>query len=68
MNSSDTHSSPPVALSALILLAHYHGISANPADILHRYAAAGDLSQTEWLPAANFRQAFSRLNPPQMPV
>ena len=52
MNPSDTHSSPPVALSALILLAHYHGISANPADILHRYAAAGDLSQTEWLLAA----------------
>ena len=52
MNPSDTHSPPPVALSALILLAHYHGISANPADILHRYAAAGDLSQTEWLLAA----------------
>ena len=43
-------------------------LPANPADILHRYAAAGDLSQTEWLPAANFRQAFSRFNPPQMPV
>ncbi len=52
MNSSDAQSSPPIALSALILLAHYHGISANPADISHRYAAGGDLSQTEWLLAA----------------
>ena len=52
MNPSDTHSPSPVALSALILLAHYHGISANPADLAHRYAAAGDLSQTEWLLAA----------------
>lgn len=48
-----TASSPPSALSALILLAHYHGIAANPADILHRFSADGtDLSQTEWLLAA----------------
>lgn len=42
------------ALSALILLAHYHGIAANPADILHRFAdgKSEDLSLEQWLLAA----------------
>ena len=42
------------ALSALILLAHYHGIAANPADILHRFAdgKSEDLSREQWLLAA----------------
>ncbi len=47
-----TASSSP-ALSALILLAHYHGIAVNPADVLHRFSGNGtDLDQSEWLLAA----------------
>ncbi|CKK19040.1 ABC transporter family protein [Neisseria meningitidis] len=30
-------SAPLPALSALIILAHYHGIAANPADIQHEF-------------------------------
>lgn len=52
--SSASHpSSPAPALAALILMAHFHGVAANPADILHRFAANGqDLTETEWLLAA----------------
>ena len=50
-------SSPPsdsrLALSALLLLAHFHGIAVNAADIAHRFAASGkDLTEQEWLLAA----------------
>lgn len=40
------------ALSALIILAHYHGMAVNPADIKHRFSESTDLSITEWLLAA----------------
>ena len=40
------------ALSALIVLTHYHGIAINPADITHRFTESTDLSMTEWLLAA----------------
>ncbi|ULJ68459.1 type I secretion system permease/ATPase [Wielerella bovis] len=49
-------STPKPALAGLIVLAHYHGIAANPADIQHHFSVSGslngDLSQTEWLLAA----------------
>lgn len=45
--------STPIALNALLLMAHYHGIAANGEEILHRFAEhKHDLSQTEWLLAA----------------
>ena len=45
---------PCPALSALIILAHYHGIAANPADIQHEFcvSAQSDLNETQWLLAA----------------
>lgn len=45
---------PLPALSALIILAHYHGIAANPADIQHEFCASAqsDLNETQWLLAA----------------
>ncbi|HEZ0678251.1 TPA: type I secretion system permease/ATPase [Neisseria meningitidis] len=47
-------SAPLPALSALIILAHYHGIAANPADIQHEFCASAqsDLNETQWLLAA----------------
>lgn len=58
-------------LSGLIVLAHYHGIATNPADILHHFSASknSDLTQIEWLLAAKklqlkakvVRQSLSRL-------
>ncbi len=47
-------SAPLPALSALIILAHYHGIAANPADIQHEFctSAQSDLNETQWLLAA----------------
>ncbi|CKK13169.1 ABC transporter family protein [Neisseria meningitidis] len=47
-------SAPLPALSALIILAHYHGIPANPADIQHEFctSAQSDLNETQWLLAA----------------
>ena len=51
MQTFDTVSHP--ALSALILLAHFHGIAANPADIVHRFGSgSADLSLDQWLLAA----------------
>lgn len=48
---SIAHTKP--ALSALIILAHYHGIAVNPADIQHQFAnSTNDLNETEWLLAA----------------
>ena len=59
------------ALSALIVLAHYHGIAVNPADVLHQFSSSlkDDLSETDWLLAAKslalkakvVRQSVSRL-------
>ena len=51
---AQTTPTPKPALSALIILAHFHGIAANPADIMHRFSGCpnGDLSETEWLLAA----------------
>ncbi len=45
---------PLPALSALIILAHCHGIAANPADIQHEFCASAqsDLNETQWLLAA----------------
>nr|WP_101132701.1 type I secretion system permease/ATPase [Neisseria meningitidis] len=47
-------SAPLPALSALIILAHYHGIAANPVDIQHEFctSAQSDLNETQWLLAA----------------
>ncbi|CKK20086.1 ABC transporter family protein [Neisseria meningitidis] len=47
-------SAPLPALSALIILAHYPGIAANPADIQHEFctSAQSDLNETQWLLAA----------------
>lgn len=45
--------SPPLSLSALLVMAHYHGIAASGGDLLHRFASNGrDLDQDEWLLAA----------------
>ncbi|PIT47763.1 peptidase C39 [Snodgrassella alvi] len=43
---------PSIAVSALVLLAHFHGIAVNPADIMHRYAEQNDLKIEQWLLAA----------------
>lgn len=43
---------PNTALAALIMLAQYHGVAVNPADITHRFASNGDLNMQEWLLAA----------------
>ncbi len=50
--SQNANSSQNLALSALILLAHFHGVAANPADIAHRFARQDDLDVNEWLLAA----------------
>ncbi len=69
---------PQPALSALIILAHYHGIAANPADIMHHFSGSlkHDLDQTEWLLAAKklelkakvTRQPINRLPMLNLPV
>ncbi|NUE67280.1 type I secretion system permease/ATPase [Snodgrassella sp. ESL0253] len=41
-----------IAVSALVLLAHFHGMAVNPADIMHRYAEQNDLKIEQWLLAA----------------
>lgn len=52
-NLSETdNSSHKLALSALMLLAHFHGVAANPADIAHRFMSGDDLDVNEWLLAA----------------
>lgn len=71
-------SSHSPALSALIILAHYHGIAANPADIMHQFSGSpnGDLNETEWLLAAKqlglkakvVRQSLSRLPMTTLPA
>ncbi len=43
---------PSIAVSALVLLAHFHGMAVNPADIMHRYAEQNDLKIEQWLLAA----------------
>lgn len=43
---------PSIAVSALVLLAHFHGLAVNPADIMHRYAEQNDLKIEQWLLAA----------------
>lgn len=43
---------PSIAVSTLVLLAHFHGIAVNPADIMHRYAEQNDLKIEQWLLAA----------------
>lgn len=51
LNSSSNQSS--TALNALIIMAHYHGIAVNSADVLHQFSEDGhDLSQMQWLLAA----------------
>lgn len=61
MTSSENASSSNLALSALVLLAHFHGIAANPADISHRFASKGDLDIDEWLLAAKDLQLKTKL-------
>lgn len=75
---AQTTPTPKPALSALIILAHFHGIAANPADILHRFSGSpnGDLSETEWLLAAKqlelkakiVRQPLARLYMASLPA
>ena len=49
--SSDT----PLALNALLIMAHVHGVAASGEDLLHRFSANGkDLNQEEWLLAARY--------------
>jgi ATP-binding cassette, subfamily B, bacterial HlyB/CyaB len=43
---------PSIAVSALVLLAHFHGMAVNPADITYRYAEKNDLNIEQWLLAA----------------
>lgn len=54
---------PKPALAGLIVLAHYHGIAANAADILHHFSdsQSADLSQTEWLLAAKKLQLKAKV-------
>ncbi len=53
LSDSDMTKPSSTALAGLIVLAHYHGIAINPADIRHRFAVSGsDLNETEWLLAA----------------
>lgn len=69
---------PKPALNALLVLAHYHGIAVNPADVMHRFSGSlnGDLSETEWLLAAKalalkakvVRQPLSRLQMAALPA
>lgn len=64
-------------LAALVLLAHYHGVAVNAADVAHRFASGdADLTQTEWLLAAKdlglkakvVRQNMARLHLLALPV
>ena len=48
-------SDTPLALNALLIMAHVHGVAASGADLLHRFSANGkDLNQEEWLLAARY--------------
>lgn len=53
---------PPIALNALLVLAHFHAVPANGEDLLHRFSENGhDLNQTEWLLAAKSLGLKARL-------
>lgn len=66
------------ALSALVILAQYYGISANPADIIHQFSdnTTGDLNEIEWMLAAKklelkvkaVKQPLDRLSMITLPV
>ena len=44
-----------LALNALLIMAHVHGVAASGKDLLHRFSANGkDLNQEEWLLAARY--------------
>lgn len=48
-------SDTPLALNALLIMAHVHGVAASGEDLLHRFSANGkDLNQEEWLLAARY--------------
>ena len=48
-------SDAPLALNALLVMAHVHGVAASGEDLLHRFSANGkDLNQEEWLLAARY--------------
>jgi len=48
-------SNAPLALNALLIMAHMHGVAASGADLLHRFSANGkDLNQEEWLLAVRY--------------
>ena len=48
-------SDAPLALNALLIMAHVHGVAASGEDLLHRFSANGkDLNQEEWLLAARY--------------
>ena len=48
-------SDTPLALNALLVMAHVHGVAASGEDLLHRFSANGkDLNQEEWLLAARY--------------
>ena len=52
---SDIPADTPLALNALLVMAHVHGVAASGADLLHRFSANGkDLNQEEWLLAARY--------------
>ncbi|MBP5788915.1 MAG: type I secretion system permease/ATPase [Neisseriaceae bacterium] len=66
-----------VAMSALVLLARFHGIAVNPADLAHRFDEDGTgLTQTAWLLAAKdlglkakvVKQKISRLHLSALPA
>ena len=45
----------PLALNALLVMAHVHGVAASGEDLLHRFSANGkDLIQEEWLLATRY--------------
>ena len=52
LKKSDSFQKPNIAVTALILIAHFHGLAVNPADITHKYAEKGDLNSEQWLLAA----------------
>lgn len=71
-----TTATSPIALTGLIVLARYHGIAVNPADIVHRFMVSDDLDEQTWLLAAKelqlkakvVRQPLSRLAMAALPA
>ena len=48
-------SDTPLALNALLIMAHVHGVAASGEDLSHRFSANGkDLIQEEWLLATRY--------------